>query len=130
MDFYGSKECIPCPEGMTTNGKEGQTSCECPYGCSKCEIDDLLKHTKPYGVDGGLGIHYNNELVKKFIEVISNSKTIMDKYHEELEESKNAIKVLNCNIENKIEFQLPIEDSNRTLLKIKKETKTKKYNPT
>lgn len=42
-------------------------------------FDDLLKHTKPYGVDGGLGIHYNNELVKKFIEVISNSKTIMDK---------------------------------------------------
>lgn len=41
-------------------------------------FEDLLKHTKPYGVDGGLGIHYNSELVKKFIEVISNSKTIMD----------------------------------------------------
>ena len=48
---------------------------------------------------------------------------------EELEESKNAIKVLNCNIENKIEFQLPIEDSNRTILKIKKSTKTNKKYP-
>ena len=27
---------------MTTNGKEGQTSCECPYGCSKCEIDEEM----------------------------------------------------------------------------------------
>lgn len=46
-------------------------------------FEDLLKHTRPLGVDGGLGFHYNAELVKKFIEVISSSKTIMDKLTEQ-----------------------------------------------
>lgn len=39
---------------------------------------------------------------------------------QELEESKNAIEKLNCSLEKIIEFQLPIENSKRTLLKIKK----------
>ena len=44
---------------------------------------DLQLHTKPYGVDGGLGVFYNPELVPKFIEVISNSNTIMTQLAEE-----------------------------------------------
>ena len=47
-------------------------------------FEDLMRHTKPYGVETGLGVHYNPELVKIFIETIRNSKTIMSA----LEESK------------------------------------------
>lgn len=46
-------------------------------------FDDLLAHTKSKE-DGGLGLFYNEELVKLFIKTIKNSKTIMD----ELEKQK------------------------------------------
>lgn len=45
-------------------------------------FEDLKKHTKPYGIDGGLGEFYNPKLVDKFIDVISNSKTTMDNLRE------------------------------------------------
>ena len=48
---------------------------------------------------------------------------------EEIKSSENALKVLNSVIENKIEFKLPKEESTRTLLKIKKQTKTNKIYP-
>lgn len=41
-------------------------------------FDDLKRHTKPYGVEDGLGVFYNPEYVDKFIKVISKSKTIME----------------------------------------------------
>lgn len=41
-------------------------------------FDDLKRHTKPYGVEDGLGVFYNPEYVDKFIKVISESKTIME----------------------------------------------------
>lgn len=44
--------------------------------------------------------------------------------NEELEESKNAIKILNSQIEDVIEFKLPIEESNRNLIKIRKVSTT------
>ena len=40
---------------------------------------------------------------------------------EEINESKNALNLLNCSIENIIKFNLPYEESARTLIKIKKE---------
>ena len=43
---------------------------------------------------------------------------------EELEESKNAIKILNSKLEKVIEFKLPIEESTRNLVKIVKISKT------
>ena len=46
---------------------------------------------------------------------------------EELANSSNAFKELKCEIEDKKEFLLPIELSNRTLLKIKKLGENKKY---
>lgn len=46
-------------------------------------FDDLLAHTKSKE-DGGLGLFYNEELVKLFIKTLKNSKTIMD----ELEKQK------------------------------------------
>lgn len=39
---------------------------------------DLIAHTKPYGVEDGLGIFYNPKLVDAFIKVIRNSNTIMN----------------------------------------------------
>ncbi len=42
----------------------------------------------------------------------------------ELEESKKALKILNSKIIEIIEFKLPIENSNRNIIKIKKELKT------
>lgn len=47
----------------------------------------------------------------------------------ELEESKQAMKELSCSLENQLNFLLPIEESNRTLLKIKKNKKTNKKYP-
>ncbi len=44
---------------------------------AKEAFEDLKRHTKPYGVDDGLGVFYNPKLVDVFIEVISNSKTTM-----------------------------------------------------
>ena len=46
---------------------------------------------------------------------------------EEINEARSAIKVLDASLEEKIEFKLPIEDSNRTLLKFKKLKDNKKY---
>ena len=34
---HNATECKPCPEGKSTNGNIGQTSCECSKGCEKCE---------------------------------------------------------------------------------------------
>ena len=52
-----------------------------------------------------------------FIAMKANSK-------EEIENSKNALAKLSGNIEEIYEFNLPIENSYRTIIKIKKETKT------
>lgn len=41
-------------------------------------FEDLRRHTKPYGVEDGLGMFYNPTLVDKFIKVISESKTTME----------------------------------------------------
>ena len=43
---------------------------------------------------------------------------------EEINNSVNAIKTLKCKIEDMIQFKLPIENSNRTIIKIKKERNT------
>ena len=48
---------------------------------------------------------------------------------EEINESKNALNLLNCSIENIIKFNLPYEESIRTLIKIKKEKTTNKKYP-
>ena len=42
----------------------------------------------------------------------------------EIDNSSNAIERLNCHIEEIKEFNLPIENSNRTIIKIKKDDKT------
>lgn len=49
--------------------------------------------------------------------------------NEELEESKNAIKLLNSKLEKVIEFKLPIEESTRNLIKITKISKTNNKYP-
>ena len=46
---------------------------------------------------------------------------------DELNEASNAIKVLNVELINKIEFNLPIENSHRTIVQFKKNNDNKKY---
>lgn len=46
---------------------------------------------------------------------------------EEIKEIDNALKQLNTNLEEKIEFDLPIENSKRTIIKLKKQKDNKKY---
>ena len=48
---------------------------------------------------------------------------------EELEESKNSLKILNSKIIQIEKFKLPIEESNRTIIKIEKMDKTNKKYP-
>lgn len=48
---------------------------------------------------------------------------------QEIIDSQYALKELNCKIEEKIEFYLPIENSIRTILKIKKNKETNKKYP-
>lgn len=59
---------------------------------------------------------------KYFIAMKGNAK-------EEIEEGKNAFKVLNSYIEKSLEFKLPIENSQRNLIKIKKISITNKKYP-
>ena len=47
----------------------------------------------------------------------------------ELDESHNALLKLDCKLENILKFNLPIEESNRTLISIKKLEKTKSIFP-
>ena len=49
--------------------------------------------------------------------------------NEELEESKNSLKILNSKIIQIEKFKLPIEESNRTIIKIEKMDKTNKKYP-
>ena len=46
---------------------------------------------------------------------------------EELQNSKQALNILNLNLETKEEFNLPIENSKRTILKLKKLKENSKY---
>lgn len=48
---------------------------------------------------------------------------------EEINESKKALQTLNSEIEQIEEFKLPVEQSNRTIIKIKKQKKTNKKFP-
>ena len=48
---------------------------------------------------------------------------------EEIKDSLNLLKKLECNIEDVIEFNLPIENSHRTIIKIRKNKKTSNSYP-
>lgn len=49
--------------------------------------------------------------------------------NDELDNSKNALSKLDCKIDNVIKFNLPIEESNRTLISVRKLDKTKNIYP-
>ncbi len=59
-------------------------------------------------------LEYSIPLVKK------NKYFIALKGNEEVSESKNALKVLNCKVVDENKFLLPLENSNRTIIKIQK----------
>ncbi len=72
-------------------------------------FDDLKRHTKPYGIDGGLGEFYNPKLVDIFINVISNSNTTMNNLRE-------AKKQADLNIDYKLQQDEQKEKYNKQLV--------------
>lgn len=61
-------------------------------------------------------LEYSIPMLKKDGYFIAMKGNIQD----ELKESENALKILNCKLKSQIEFQLPKEKGNRNLLKIQK----------
>lgn len=70
-------------------------------------------------------LEYNMPMIKVDKYFISYKGNIS----EEIEESKEALQKLNGKIEKIAEFKLPIEESNRAIIKIKKEKSTPKIFP-
>ena len=62
-----------------------------------------------------------NILLEYSIPLVKKSKYFIAlKGNEDINESSNALKVLNCKIVDENKFLLPLENSNRTIIKIKK----------
>lgn len=62
-----------------------------------------------------------NVLLEYSIPLVRKSKYFIAlKGNEDINESSNALKVLNCKIVDENKFLLPLENSNRTIIKIKK----------
>ena len=70
-------------------------------------------------------LEYSIPLVKIDGYFIAMKANITD----ELDNSKDAISKLDCEINDVIKFNLPIEESNRTLISVKKNNKTKNIYP-
>ena len=70
-------------------------------------FDDLIRHTKPKDIEGGLGMFYNPILVDKFVETISNSKTIMENLHhaKELADQKMLLNEQKEMLQREMEIQ-------------------------
>lgn len=90
------------------------------YGIKKREIFDVA--TARAVAPLNILLEYSIPILKQ------NGYFIAMKANIENEKYENALKILNCTIEKKYKFLLPIEQSNRTIIKIKKEKQTlKKY---
>lgn len=70
-----------------------------------------------------------DELCMPLVKVNGSFISLKADAKEEIEEAKKGIKILGGNIVNIIEFKLPIEESNRTIIEIKKIKNTNKKYP-
>ncbi|MBP3634839.1 MAG: 16S rRNA (guanine(527)-N(7))-methyltransferase RsmG [Bacilli bacterium] len=70
-----------------------------------------------------------NELCVPMVKVEGYFIAMKANIDEELEKSKNSLKKLDCKLEEVISFSLPIENSVRNIVKIKKIKKTKEKYP-
>lgn len=81
------------------------------------------EHIEKFDIVTARAVAHLNILLELAIPMIKNQGyfiAMKANVEEELKESKNALKILNSKINDKIEFILPIENSKRTLIKIEK----------
>ena len=69
------------------------------------------------------------EIAAQLVKVKGYFILLKAKVEEELLNSENALKTLNFRLEKMYQFELPIEQSTRTILKIKKINKVSKIYP-
>ena len=96
-------------------------------------IEDFSKtHVNEFNVVTSRAVAKLNVLLEISINMIKINGyfiALKSNVDEELENSKNAIEQLNCKLANLIKFKLPIENSNRTLVKIQKQKNTPEKYP-
>lgn len=91
-----------------------------------------LKNIEKYDIVTSRAVAPLNILLEYAIPMLKINKYFIafkGNVEEELNQSEKALKILNSKIEKQEIFKLPIEDSTRTILKIKKQNKTEKKYP-
>ncbi len=91
-----------------------------------------LKNREKFDVVTARAVSHLSNLLEYSIPIVKTEKyfiAMKANIEKEKKEAENALKLLNSKIEKELNFHLPIENSNRTLLKIKKEKITNKKYP-
>lgn len=89
-----------------------------------------LKNRNKFDVTTARAVSHLSTLLEYSIPMTKQNKyfiALKANVDEEIKEIDNALKCLNTKIEEKIEFNLPIENSNRTIIKFKKLKDNGKY---
>ena len=89
-----------------------------------------LKNRNKFDVTTARAVAHLSTLLEYSIPMIKQNKyfiALKANVDEEIKEIDNALKCLNTKIEEKIEFNLPVENSNRTIIKFKKLKDNGKY---
>lgn len=89
-----------------------------------------LKNRNKFDVTTARAVAHLSTLLEYSIPMTKQNKyfiALKANVDEEIKEIDNALKCLNTKIEEKIEFNLPIENSNRTIIKFKKLKDNGKY---
>lgn len=89
-----------------------------------------LKNRNKFDVTTARAVAHLSTLLEYSIPMTKQNKyfiALKANVDEEIKEIDNALKCLNTKIEEKIEFNLPIENSNRTIIKFKKLKDNRKY---
>ena len=96
-------------------------------------VEDYAKiNREKYDIVTSRAVAPLNILLEYAIPLVKTNKYFISykgKISEELKESEKALKTLNSEVEKIEEFILPVEESTRTLLKIKKQKQTNKKYP-
>lgn len=89
-----------------------------------------LKNRNKFDVTTARAVAHLSTLLEYSIPMTKQNKyfiALKANVDEEIKEIDNALKCLNTKIEEKIEFNLPVENSNRTIIKFKKLKDNRKY---
>jgi len=99
-------------------GELGLTNVECIHARAE---EYAIKNREKFDVVTARAVAALPILLEYSIPLVKNSKYFIAlKGTEDINESKNALKILNCKILQEDKFLLPIEKSNRTIIKVQK----------